>query len=412
MVTAINTTPTGVSGRTSQHLSQTGNANPGDKDGEPAHITLLKRLDEGRDKRNKKRQELRDAGEAASEDEEDLITAYLASDDGAAQGNGGMVEKEKGLGQEGNTDSEELEEHGGGFEPATVLLFSDEDALNVTLQENTAVFPEYLIILAKCKISPPLTLFRPDILKGIRLNTNVKMKKIATGATTSVRVLDTDAYPAETKLDSSTWQSTYNTFLAFIQKVSGPGIHAGFVRHYDRLISDPQFERWFPAFREFDREIRSEFFVRPMVIKPSGADYRAKLQSAKDDFILTRQDSPAAHALPRNFQQGNPTSHSQQGGSHPYSQVARSSFRPQICLRCGSADGHKAQACTAAQSNRHGRSLIIKAGSSGLFRITDNKAVCLNYNLRGCPITSANHALHLCSLCGDPHHGASNCTRN
>lgn len=386
-------------------MSQTGRLEPGEKGAEPAYIALLKKLDGEREKRNKKRQELRDAGKETSDDEEDLVTAFLSSEGGVNQPANGPGQGNDEGGENGGNEDGYLGLEGP--HTATDILIRDEDALNGSFQENITVFPQHFSVLATCKISPPLTLFRPDILKGIRLNTNVKMKKMATGATTSVRVLDTDAYPSETGLDSSAWQSTYNTFLAFIQRITGPVVYAGFAKHFDRMIGDPQFERWYPAFREFDRELRSEFFAKAFVINPSDADYRSRLQSAKDDFILSsKQESPTGVPQPPRNTSYNSSS------PHPYIQTTRSSFRAQLCLRCGGADGHKAQACTASQSNRHGRSLIIKAGSSGLFRITDSKAVCYNFNLRGCPITGPSHALHICTLCGDPHHGASNCTRN
>lgn len=82
------------------------------------------------------------------------------------------------------------------------------------------------------------------------------------------------------------------------------------------------------------------------------------------------------------------------------------------CLRCGSSDGHRAYSCKAETPNKRGRAFVVFADQKGLYRITDQRPVCIRFNLgQTCGQPSDWHPIHICSLCADANHGASLCPR-
>ncbi|KAJ7806315.1 hypothetical protein B0H13DRAFT_2387169 [Mycena leptocephala] len=90
--------------------------------------------------------------------------------------------------------------------------------------------------------------------------------------------------------------------------------------------------------------------------------------------------------------------------------VLSSRHRTVLCFRCGRV-GHVATTCEEANPSRQWGEFVISANRNGLFRIVDNRPVCMRFNRTRCHASGKNHALHTCSLCGDYDHGALSCNR-
>ncbi|KAJ7277270.1 hypothetical protein C8J57DRAFT_1057540 [Mycena rebaudengoi] len=300
--------------------------------------------------------------------------------------------------------------------PESKLLFEDSVAAQNTFRAHDNSIPTAITSLAKNGISPPLSLFLPASLERIR-SVNVKTMKHGTGETTKVTVIDVTDFPDEATMSQATWCTTYNTFLTFIEMISGKLIFQGFATHYNHILSDPDINDWFPAYKDFDRKIRARFFTAPYIINVGDPEYRTALQDAKNRFLKAGGNRISAS---QSFSSG---SSSRGGGNHssrersdrpkPYDRDQGTAKTHRLCFRCG-RQGHGAPHCTEADPSRHGRSFVIYANKEGLFRIIDNHPVCTGFNAGRCDKAGQpNHKpIHICTLCGDAHHGAFDCTRN
>ncbi|KAJ7201567.1 hypothetical protein GGX14DRAFT_464263 [Mycena pura] len=195
-----------------------------------------------------------------------------------------------------------------------------------------------------------------------------------------------------------------------MQSVAGLKILEGFSRHYDNILADPELKTWFPAYREFDRKIRAQFFTSPYIVDIQDSEYRSALQSAKNIFLLS---SASNSSQSKGSSVGPHRDHAKekQNRSKPYDRDDAPRQRTIVCFRCGRM-GHSAPSCKETNPSRHGRDFVIFANKDGLFRILDNRPVCMGFNCARCLAGGNNHPVHICSLCGDSHHGAVNCTRN
>ncbi|KAJ7615663.1 hypothetical protein DFH06DRAFT_1108069 [Mycena polygramma] len=344
--------------------------------------------------RNNKREERRKAGEQdVSDDEEDELTAFLVV---APSG-----ENPQPQGETGTPPSPKLAD----ALPNSQLLFDDAVAAKNSFHAHDDSIPTAIFSLAKNGISPPLTLFLPTSLERIRAS-NVKTVKHGTGDTAKVTVIDVADFPTEDSLDQATWQTSYNTFLSFMEIAVGPLTFQGFAQHYNRILTDPALKLWFLAYRIFDQTIRAQFFTKPYIIDINDVEYRTALQSAKDTYLLSSH--PVAQT-PSGSPRG-PSGKERVERFKPYDRE-NSHKKPILCFRCGRV-GHGALACSEVNQSKHGREFVIFANHDGLFRISDKRSVCFAFNLRGCNISGGSHAIHICTLCGNPRHGATDCTRN
>ncbi|KAJ7613012.1 hypothetical protein FB45DRAFT_729304, partial [Roridomyces roridus] len=291
--------------------------------------------------------------------------------------------------------------------------FGDEAAEKNTFRANNDSIPLAIFSLAKNGISPPLTLFMPDSLDRIR-SSNVKTMKHGTGESTKVTVMDVSDFPNEDDLDQATWTTCYNRFLTFVEVASGEKIFRGFAAHFNEMLSDPALATWFQAYRAFDKRVRAQFFTKPYIIDVKDGKYRLALQSAKDTFLLSYKFSagPSGTSSSGSRGRGGKSGKEREGGhgSKPYDR-APNRKRPLLCFRCGRS-GHSAVGCEESDPSRHRRAFVISATRDGLFRLSDRRAVCMGFNCGKCEISGRAHALHICSLCGDAHHGAVECTCN
>ncbi|KAJ7432355.1 hypothetical protein B0H11DRAFT_1973816 [Mycena galericulata] len=359
---------------------------------------ILEKWDEERRKRNDERAQRRAADErdVVSEDEEDELGPYILAE---------KIPSGEKPGPEGAETIPPKSPSGVVSGGPGNLLFEDGVAEKNTFRAHDNSIPVAIYSLAKNGISPPLTLFLPASLETIR-SSNVKTLKHGTGESTKVTVIDVSEFPDERSLDQATFLTCYNTFLTFLETAAGTKILQGFARHYDNILADPELKLWFPAYRDFDRKIRAQFFTSPYIVDPSDMEYRSALQSAKNLYLMSNSGG--------SFQsKGSGSHHSKekQERTKPYDREDPSRQRTIICFRCGRV-GHSAPLCKETNPNRHGREFVIFANRDGLFRIHDNRPVCMGFNCARCLASGNNHPVHICSLCGDTHHGAVNCTRN
>ncbi|KAJ7135308.1 hypothetical protein C8R46DRAFT_1047970 [Mycena filopes] len=397
----------GIPGQSSPFINAGGNRAP-IRLGEPQNgsvifsveaVGILKKLEAEREARNKKRGERRAADEqGVSDDETDELSAYL------------MVVPATGE-NPGPAENADTPQDSTVTTQSSTLLFDDDSAARNTFQAHDTSIPAAVFSLARNGISPPLTLFMPTSLERIR-SSNVKTVKHGTGESTKVTVLDVSDFPAESTLDQANWATTYNTFLTFLQVAVGPRIFQSFAQHYNRILSEPKLDVWFPAYFAFDQKIRAQFFTKPYIIDTGDAEYRSALQSAKDDFMWNK---PSGGGAPGSG--GKATSSRDREQPKPYDRESAAAQKRSntLCFRCGRL-GHNAHSCNETNPSKHGRQFVITAGRDGLFRISDKRSVCVMFNIGRCDggagAATRNHPLHICTLCGDAHHGASGCTRN
>ncbi|KAJ7688644.1 hypothetical protein B0H14DRAFT_3533240 [Mycena olivaceomarginata] len=407
----------GVSGQTSSFLGNLGrpgtpnSTSAGDIVFSAEAYQILKKREVDRVERNSKREDRRKAGATdVSDDEPDDLTPFLI-----------VVPSGE---RDGLKAPPELPVVPDSVPPVSAdapegLLFDDSVAERNSFHAHDNSIPSAIRSLAKNGISPALTLFLPTSLERIR-SSNVKTVKHGTGETTKVTVIDLTDFPDEQELDQATWCTCYNTFLTFMEGTAGVRTFQSFAAHYNRMLSDPDLAVWFPAYRDFDRRIRAQFFTKPYIIVHDD-EYRSALQTAKNTFLMLGRSSLSTGSA----------THPRGGSSSVRDTRGSSSLRDDSSRDSRNARSHTSGSRVArffafgaddlairpatARSPRpagHGREFVIYANRDGLFRLTDNRAVCMGFNIRKCDATGREHAIHICALCGDSRHGAVDCTRN
>ncbi|KAJ6563886.1 hypothetical protein B0H19DRAFT_1067492 [Mycena capillaripes] len=390
---------TGISGMTSPFIQGRGPEAPiqGQVVFAPDARKILRKMELDRMARNNRRVERRAAAEeGVSEDEGDELRPFLMeapSGEDPAPIIGQVIAPSSPA--DGTTGSK--------------LLFDDHVAEKNSFRANDNSIPAAIIALAKNGISPPLTIFLPASFQK-KFSSNVKTVKHGTGDSTKTTVIDITEFPAEATLEPAMFLTCYNTFLTLIESTCGAWIFQSFAIHYNNILADPDLRAWFPAYREFDRKIRAQFFTSPYIIDIQDPEYRSALQSAKNLLLLSNHASEGP-SQPKGPSVGSQHTKERQEHQKPYDREDGHRYRNILCFRCGRT-GHGANLCKETNPSKHGRDFVISASQEGLFRIRDNRPVCMGFNIGKCLTAANNHPLHICSLCSDSHHGASNCTRN
>ncbi|KAF8512233.1 hypothetical protein JB92DRAFT_2723726 [Gautieria morchelliformis] len=251
----------------------------------------------------------------------------------------------------------------------------------------------------------PLTMLTTTALTRIRNNTGLKYTKVPNGIVR--QTLDPDQFGSEDAMSSDDWTQAYRNWLALIDVIAEPSIGAGWHAHYEKMRADPQFARWFPAWREHDKQLRSSFTCKFFLIDPQSSSYAQAFQRTRMDQM---HDSNAAFLANLSNRDLSPPPASS-------SAFPPSSFRPPrdpskiLCVRCGTV-GHTASDCTATASSRPERPIISEWKNKRLCTMA-GKDLCIWFNIKGtCSDSRPTHSAHSCSLCGDAGHGAARCTRN
>lgn len=407
-------------GRTSAFLGADNNVQVSLTDAVAAsHLAVLEKIEACRVERNTKRAADRedDPDAVVEEDEPDEFGPLIAMLKGRAAETTNLDQPSVNRAESPSSRAGLLEED---------ILFTDSIAEpNVHLPFDTSI-PQDIIVLAQCHRSPPLSLFSRECLDRIRNASNITYIKIGTGPHQNTRILNVSNLPSEDDLTESQWMINYNNFLNFLATRTGEGgrkILTGFSSHHDRMVSAPDFHSQFAAYRNFDKNIRAQFFRKWFVIDPDGPSWFVALQDAKMALLSIQKNSGAGYSS----NQSNPSTYREPRSPRysPYPQPQQRSFRPSsdsnssgnttqssLCLRCGNKDGHRAPNCNAASASHPQRGFFASVKNGTLGRVSDSRAICLRFNLNRCTATDHGHALHACSLCGDPNHGAVACTRN
>ncbi|KZP08860.1 hypothetical protein FIBSPDRAFT_964404 [Athelia psychrophila] len=384
-----------------------------------SHLAVLEKIEACRVEENAKRAADRknDPSAVVEEDEPDEFGPLIAMLKGRTAVNA-------------NPDQSSARPESPGSGPGSLeedILFTDSIAEpNVHLPFDTSI-PQDIIVLAQCHRSPPLSLFSRECLDRIRNASNITYIKIGTGPHQNTRILNVGNLPSEDDLTESQWMINYNNFLNFLATRTGEGgrkILTGFSSHHDRMVSAPDFHSQFAAYRNFDKNIRAQFFRKWFVIDPDGPSWFVALQDAKMALLSVQRSSGAGYSS----NHGNSSTYRDPRSPprySPYPQPQQRSFRPSsdgtsssnttpssLCLRCGNKDGHRAPNCNTSSASHPQRGFFACVKNGTLGRVSDSRAICLRFNLNKCTATDHGHALHACSLCGDPNHGAVACTRN
>ncbi|KAK0216106.1 hypothetical protein IW262DRAFT_197073 [Armillaria fumosa] len=307
------------------------------------------------------------------------------------------------------------------MDAALSRLYSDEATAknrDAYIPNDTAFHEDYKALLVH-RISIPLTMFHSSYLRNLQYNDDalprVKITRLTSdGVSKNFSVLDIAKAPSEVDLSRADFLECYNNLLEFVASI-GFGEHTlqGLNDHLHAMLSDPHFSMWFEAYKQFDKDYRAKLFKDPFIPDPSSRSWSDGVQAAKDNHLLMQQEGQMSGENGK-WRRARPTGRrflpydtSQRG------QPRSGSFRT-LCLRCGEI-GHRADSCTSSTPSKRGRSFLAEWKDNSLIRISDQRYICLRFNLNGCqpePSPDMRHGLHICSLCGDPHHGATKCTRN
>ncbi len=396
--------------------SASGSSAPQNPNAIEAMIDILKQEDAKRLERNKAREQRRKRGEAVGEDEPDITPMMLpliraaSSVNPVGASNPGDAAKNP---QPKPTSTLAPAPNPSTSVPAAAKIpnesrFADVNAVQQDALRHEKKFSQHLFTPAQNGISPWLSLYTADSVERLQLNREIKTHTVTRPDGVSVHVLDMRGcgFQAENTLDRATWMSCYTRFIAFLSELCGEDgeqLLMSFQDHYETMVADPSFEDWFEAFVSFDALIRAQWFYKPFFINPSAHEWDSQLQQAKNKHTSKQMTSLRATTSKLSTPQYSPytryTDHSND-----------------LCLRCGRI-GHRAESCEEPMPSCFGRVMQCKWDNGRLVRITDDHVVCARFNLtNGCqlPATAVNadHGVHMCSLCGDRGHGASNCTRN
>ena len=382
------------------------------------YVAVLVTLKADRDQRNRRRQNRRNAqidrdGSADGSISEDEDSGALTP----------IIDSFKELASVETFEAQESDDH---VQPRrkntekSQQAFSDQEALQRTTQiMQDDSFPSAIFDLALNQRSPPLTLFTHEALTRIRYGENIEYPKCPTNEKPNLRLLKTEPFGNEEKIDATQFLLVYPTFLRFLSsllKDKATLQYQGFCEHYDKIASQQDFTQNFDAYRTFDRNIRRDFFHSSsgFIIDTNSVEWATRLLNAKSlmySFPVSQTSATHYNQSRPSFRE-RPQPYPSQNQSFRFANSTRVSA---LCLRCGN-QGHRANMCQESSPSRPGRNWIVKIINGILCCISDNKPICINFNLdKGCSNHSAFHhsnVAHCCSLCADSSHGASRCTRN
>ncbi|PPQ76790.1 hypothetical protein CVT26_001757 [Gymnopilus dilepis] len=200
-------------------------------------------------------------------------------------------------------------------------LITYQEAANFSFIAHDTSIPEPIKLLVKYRHCPPLALFTTDSLERIKIGRNIKYTKIGTGehGPANTKILDVSDFPSDCDLSYVEWIQAYNTFLSFLTTVLDKNLCKGFLDHWDGMLKDPGFAKWFPAYRRFDQRIRQAFFTHPFVLDTKDGEYTKALMEAKTDYTNTLSIASTSTSPPYR-------SETPRRGFHPY--IRRSSSFP------------------------------------------------------------------------------------
>ncbi|SJK98561.1 uncharacterized protein ARMOST_01829 [Armillaria ostoyae] len=130
-------------------------------------------------------------------------------------------------------------------------------------------------------------MFHSAYLRALQFNddamSRVKITRMsADGSSKNFSVLDISKAPPESDLTRADFLECYNNLLEFVTSIGfGERTLQGLNEHLHAMLSDPQFSRWFEAYKGFDMDYRAKLFKDPFIPDPSSKSCKKPRQEAK-----------------------------------------------------------------------------------------------------------------------------------
>ena len=268
------------------------------------------------------------------------------------------------------------------------------------------------------KLFIPLSMLTTATIAHIRFNEDLKFKRIPFGPMVGKYTLDDMLFPAEATLSDFDYMQVHRHWTELIKVAMQTAIYKGWKAHHEQMVGDEHLRTSARAWHRHNRNLRVQFMIQPYIIDPASVIYNQQYEWIRINLLSNAVKAPSAsHGdTPSQHYPSLPSSSS----FHPYDKdrerKSSSSFRntrearPVLCIRCGHW-GHRALACHNNKSTRLNHPIIVSWKVDKLVS-KQGRHICLLFNVRGnCSPTSSPHPEHSCSLCGNPHHGAANCSR-
>src|SRR5882724_1297254 len=163
---------------------------------------------------------------------------------------------------------------------------------------------------------------------------------------------------------------------------------------HSRMLRDDKFTAYFDAWRDMDKQLRTQFISRPFIVDPSTTYVQLLERARMDSFFARAEKAQQSFELQRARVYGSRST--RQGGGpapHRYMPYEKDNNRgkptnsfhenkkPILCLHCGYT-GHHAGNCTSNQSNHPERPIACDWRHDKLIS-KSNKVICVLFNVWG-----------------------------
>ncbi|CDO77643.1 hypothetical protein BN946_scf184946.g37 [Trametes cinnabarina] len=274
---------------------------------------------EARSRRNSERQERREAGNVGVEEDEDLLE----------------IEPEDAGGPHGTQDTMGTIRSqnpgiagGGGEDPATeglmgVIMARAMDLLDSALVAKKAKgaktlgrleegvadpgsgmgsrrnrLDRRLITLLKLGFHLPLTLCTNEAIEVVRAQpTRLADKRYTDADGNKVLIVDVNAgWPEEREISSEDWKDAWANLLQVLPEILVPDGVKRFREHFEFLSRQQNFKVRFPAIRQFDIDVRHNYFWgrECLPFSPGSPEYVSELIQRQNDVAMEMASRPSA----------------------------------------------------------------------------------------------------------------------
>ena len=179
-----------------------------------------------------------------------------------------------------------------------------------TQEINLMAIPNLMLAISFEKLFLPLSLLTTNTLNRIRANDGLKFVKLTSGNEAGKHMLDVSAFPSETTLMATDFLQAYANWLVVIKSTCDEETARGWYKHYDRMIANPEFVCWFPAWFKMDKALRVQWSSPQLAIpNVSSMLYLFSIESHKncqgrpafhgDTINAFRNAMHASHDIPR-----------------------------------------------------------------------------------------------------------------
>ncbi|KAF8585568.1 hypothetical protein K439DRAFT_1560998 [Ramaria rubella] len=207
---------------------------------------------------------------------------------------------------------------------------SFEESTSNELELDVMSIPSTILQMAHLRLFIPLSMLTTAILNKICNNDNLKFKKIPFGNGAGKQSLDESQFPPESSLDTFLFFQAYMNWLTIIDAIADPRLAVGWYEHHAKMPHDENFNITFLAWQEPDRQLCSQFMIKPFLVNPYHATYVQLFEHARVTYAYYR--SPPPSDSQRSFHHLSlPSSRSRSFNSSPstsYSSPSTSRYSP------------------------------------------------------------------------------------